>query len=126
MSDKLSFSTAQSRPAKNRAPSWSEADRKWFKRRHHRSHRVRPRFPNEWFTRPADALDLDLVAAEPAVRTRSPYLERFREAATTDPDLEAFSVDLDARMRDGGFARRAKRSKPATAIQEMRIVVSHD
>jgi hypothetical protein len=76
MSDKLSFSTAQPQPAKNRAASWGEDDRRWFKRRPHRSHLVRPRFPNEWFVQPGDAPDLDMVGVrqvEAGGRRRSPF-----------------------------------------------------
>ena len=109
MSDKLSFSTAQPQPAKNRAASWGEDDRRWFKRRPHRSHLVRPRFPNEWFVQPGDAPDLDMVAVKQiaaGARIRSPFeipgspcAEHVREAAATEHGA-AILFDLTIRGGD--------------------------
>ena len=91
--------------------SWARDDREWFEANRDRSHRVRPRFPNEWLAEPADAegLDLHLVAVrqiEPGMRTRvsftlpaSPWLERFRAAATTEAGAHAL-FDLTQQGRD--------------------------
>jgi hypothetical protein len=82
----------------NRQPTpWSTDDKLWFARHLQRSHRVRARFPGEWFTDDdAAALiaDLDMVAVrqfEPGIRARSPftlppsgYRERFLAAVETE------------------------------------------
>jgi hypothetical protein len=92
--------------------SWARDDAKWFERRAHRSHRVRPRFPDEWFAEPADAPDLDLVAVRqivPGVRIRTPFTlppspsrERLREAAMTEVAAHA--------LFDLSFQRSRERS----------------
>ena len=91
---------------------WSRDDREWFQANRDRSHRVRPRFPNEWFVEPADAegLDLDLVAVrqvEPGWRMRapfelpaSPWRERFRAAAETEAGAHAL-FDLTQQDEQG-------------------------
>jgi hypothetical protein len=76
----------------HRGPSsWARDDAKWFGRRPDRSHRARPRLPDEWFVEPGDAPDSDWVAVrqiEPGIRVRSPFevpaspcAGRVREAA---------------------------------------------
>jgi hypothetical protein len=87
----------------NRKPSpWSTDDMGWFAEHPRRSHRVRGRFPGEWFTdddAAASISDLDLVAIcqlEPGIRLRSPftlppspYQERFLAAVETEGGAHA-------------------------------------
>jgi hypothetical protein len=73
---------------------WSRDDAAWFKANPTRSHRVRSRFPNEWFVARGDEPSLDMVAvqqAEPGIRIRSPFTlppspcrEWLRQAAATE------------------------------------------
>ena len=78
---------------------WATNDRMWFAEHPHRSHRVRARFPGEFFVSEGDAPDVDMVVVrqiEPGFRTRtpfelppSPFKGRFLTAAETEGGAHA-------------------------------------
>jgi hypothetical protein len=95
--------------------SWAQDDARWFRRRPHRSHRVRPRLPGEFFVEENDAPDLDWVGiwqSRPGLRIRAPFTipadspcaEYVRAAAEKEYGA-AILFDLTLRGGGGGEVR---------------------